>query len=95
MNLSARSLFSFKQSGGFIVKKFPKPWFRPPRNRWFVTLNGRQINLGSDKSVAFERYRALLAKPQQAEVHRESLAGLIDAFLEKDYGTGSLTAFAE
>jgi integrase len=82
MNLSARSLFSFKQSGGFIVKKFPKPWFRPPRNRWFVTLNVCQINLGSEKSVAFERYRALLAKPQQAEVHRESLAGLIDAFLE-------------
>lgn len=64
------------------MKKFPKPWFRPSRNRWFVTLNGRQINLGSDKDTAFERYKALLSKPQTASVCGEKLVSVIDRFLE-------------
>lgn len=64
------------------MKKFPKPWFRPSRNTWFVTLGGRQINLGPDKNAAFERYKALLAKPRQAHATSDSLAGIIDAFLE-------------
>lgn len=42
------------------MKKFPKPWFRPSRNLWYVTLEGVQHNLGSDKARAFERYKELL-----------------------------------
>ncbi|TWT34444.1 hypothetical protein [Blastopirellula retiformator] len=45
------------------MRKFPKPWFRPKRGLWYVTLNGRQVNLGPDKEAAFEQYKQLLAEP--------------------------------
>lgn len=64
------------------MKKFPKPWFRPSRNTWYVTLNGHQINLGQDKTTAFERYKQLLAQPQPVRASTQSLAVLIDAFLD-------------
>ena len=31
---------------------FPKPFFRPVRNLWYVQIDGRQINLGADKDAA-------------------------------------------
>jgi len=64
------------------MKKFPKPWFRPSRNTWYVTLDGTQVNLGQDKQSAFEQYKALLAKPRQVRTTADSLAVVIDAFLE-------------
>lgn len=64
------------------MKKFPKPWFRPSRNTWFVTLDGRQISLGPEKKAAFERYKALLANPRKARTTTGSLAEVVDAFLE-------------
>ena len=42
--------------------KFPKPWFRKGRG-WFVTLNGKQIKLGTDREEAFAEYRQLIAQP--------------------------------
>ncbi len=64
------------------MKKFPKPWFRPSRNTWFVTFDGKQINLGSDKEAAFARYKELLARPQPVQTTSDALAAIIDAFLE-------------
>lgn len=64
------------------MKKFPKPWFRPSRNTWYVTLDGTQINLGQDKQAAFAQYKALLAKPRKLQAAGDSLASVIDAFLE-------------
>ena len=40
---------------------FPKPFYRPKRDLWYVQLNGKQINLGRDKDEAFRRYHQLLA----------------------------------
>lgn len=34
----------------------PKPFFRKGRNRWYVQLRGKQINLGPDKEEAFRQY---------------------------------------
>jgi len=48
------------------VPHFPKPFFRASRKLWYVQLNGRQINLGSDKDEAFKKYHKLLASPEQA-----------------------------
>ena len=64
------------------MKKFPKPWFRPSRNTWFVTLDGQQINLGPDRNAAFERYKTLLANPRKVRTTTDSLARVVDAFLE-------------
>ncbi len=45
---------------------FPKPFFRPRRDRWYVQLNGRQINLGAEKEEAFRRYHALMTERGRA-----------------------------
>ncbi len=64
------------------MKKFPKPWYRPARGLWYVTLDGQQHNLGPDKSAAFEQYKTLLNQPLRKVVRTESVAVLIDAYLE-------------
>jgi integrase len=64
------------------MKKFPKPWFRPSRKTWYVTLDGQQFNLGQDKQQAFERYKQLVSRPRPKAAASYSLAAIIDAFLE-------------
>ncbi len=64
------------------MKKFPKPWFRPSRGQWYVTLNGVQHNLGPDKDAAFAQYRQLLGQPEQVAVSRHTVASIVDAFLD-------------
>ena len=64
------------------MKKFPKPWYRPSRGLWYVTLNGVQHNLGPDKDAAFAQYRQLLGQPGQTAVSRHAVASIIDAFLD-------------
>ncbi|MEZ6111818.1 MAG: tyrosine-type recombinase/integrase, partial [Pirellulaceae bacterium] len=64
------------------MKKFPKPWFRPARGVWYVTLDGKQHNLGADRDKAFETYKRLLARPKTRRVESVSVAVLIDQFLE-------------
>lgn len=39
---------------------FPKPFFRPARSVWYVQIDGKQINLGSDRTDAFKQYYALM-----------------------------------
>ena len=65
------------------MKKFPKPWYRPRRGVWYVTLNGQQHNLGPDEAEAFERYKKLLASPQQKAqaIDSDALVTIIDEFL--------------
>jgi integrase len=64
------------------VKKFPKPWYRPARGVWYVTLDGRQYKLGTDEVEAFDRYKKLLAEPKAREIPSDSLAAVIDSFLD-------------
>lgn len=65
------------------MPKFPKPWFRPSRGVWYVTLGGEQINLGADRTAAFTEYARLMAEPTTSpKVSADSLVGIIDAFLE-------------
>ena len=64
------------------MKKFPKPWYRPSRGVWFVTLDGKQINLGPDREAEFQQYAQLLAAPRIREVPAGSLVAVIDAFLD-------------
>src|SRR5437867_13011776 len=59
------------------MKKFPKPWYRPARGLWYVTLNGVQHNLGPDKDAAFAQYRQLLGQPGQVAVSRHRVASIV------------------
>lgn len=68
-----------------MSKKFPKPWFRPARNVWYVTIDGVQHNLGSDEDAAFERYHRLMAERHSpGEVGRSGtdVGGQVDDFVE-------------
>lgn len=62
--------------------KFPKPWYRPARGVWYVTLDGRQFNLGPDKEAAFEHYHQLMGLEPQQRLVGTSMAEVLDAFLE-------------
>jgi integrase len=61
---------------------FPKPFFKKSRRCWYVEINRKQIKLSPDREEAFRRYHELMTKPQERHVPSESLAALIDTFLE-------------
>jgi hypothetical protein len=65
---------------------FPKPFFPPSRDQWYVQLDGKQVNLGPDRDAAFDRYHSIMtAKKRGAAtgpVPSESLVAIIDAYLE-------------
>jgi len=44
---------------------FPKPFFRPKKNRWYVQLDGKHVNLGPDEKEAFRRYHEIMAARKQ------------------------------
>jgi integrase len=61
---------------------FPKPFFKKSRRLWYVEINRKQVKLGPDRDEAFRRYHELMTKPQQRQVAPESLAKVVDVFLE-------------
>src|SRR5205823_1573436 len=44
---------------------FPKPFFRADRRLWYVQLDGKQHNLGPDRTAAFARYHDLMSRPSE------------------------------
>jgi integrase len=69
------------------VPQFPKPFFRPRKNRWYVQLDGKHVNLGPDKDDAFRRYHELMAakkRPIPAAPPSDDplLIEVLDAFLD-------------
>jgi integrase len=40
----------------------PKPFHRKQRDRWYVEIDGRQVNLGRDRDSAFATYHRLMAQ---------------------------------
>jgi hypothetical protein len=65
----------------FAMPHFPKPFFRPSRKLWYVQLE-KQVNLGPDRDEAFRRYGELIAKPRPAKLASDSVAVLMDLFLD-------------
>lgn len=68
----------------------PKPFYRKSRNRWYVQLEGKQINLGADRDAAFAEYYRVMADAQSSEPVKPleqpdgdlQVAVLCDYFLE-------------
>lgn len=62
---------------------FPKPWFRKSRG-WYVTIDGRQVPLGSERDHAFRKYRELVASPPPAPppLQSDAVAVLRDRVLD-------------
>jgi integrase len=44
---------------------FPKPFFRPKKQRWYVQLDCKHVNLGPDENEAFRRYHEIMAARKQ------------------------------
>lgn len=64
------------------MTKFAKPWFRASRGVWYVNLSGKQVNLGPDRTTAFQEYARLISAPKKAKpVASHSLPAVLDAFL--------------
>jgi integrase len=61
---------------------FPKPFFKKGRGVWYVEIDRKQVNLGSDKDEAFRRYHQLMSQPQPKYVAADSVLGVVDAYLE-------------
>ncbi len=60
----------------------PKPWFWKARQAWFVTIGTRHY-LADEKQAAETRFHQLMATaPEQRIVRTDSLAVIIDLFLE-------------
>ncbi len=68
------------------TRKQPQPWYRPNRGVWYLTLDGRQINLGPDEETAFQQYFEIMAArskkpeavviPEQVSLPRCQLGGI-------------------
>jgi|LSQX01.3.fsa_nt_gb integrase len=61
---------------------FPKPFFKKSRGVWYVEIDRRQHNLGPDRDEAFRQYYQLMGQPRERKVSPQSLAAIIDAYLE-------------
>ena len=65
---------------------YPKPFYRKPRRRWYVEIDGKQINLGPDRGEAFRTYHELMASPEPVNYRAtdpgQPVALLCDRFLE-------------
>ena len=62
--------------------RFPKPWYRPSRGVWYVTIDGIQHNLGPDRDEATRQYHQLMAQPRAKKVLANSVPAVVDAFLD-------------
>jgi hypothetical protein len=74
---------------GITMPHFPKPFYRAPRDRWYVEIDGKQINLGPDKDEAYRTYHQIMAtRGQAAPPHQVSgersppVVAILDLFLE-------------
>ncbi len=64
------------------MARTPKPWFRKNRG-WFVTINGKQFNLGRNRKAAFQEFYRIMQQPQEArKLSSQSLAFIIDEYLD-------------
>src|SRR5437763_1106566 len=64
------------------MARLPKPWWRKDRDAWFVTIEGKRINLGPDRGSAFRRFYELMGQPRRRSVPTKSVVAIIDAFLD-------------
>ncbi|MEZ6063746.1 MAG: site-specific integrase [Planctomycetaceae bacterium] len=62
--------------------KQPKPFFRRFTKSWYVQIGRRQINLGRDKKLAWEKYHELMAKQDCVAEQLATVAQLFDTYLE-------------
>ncbi|QDV74558.1 tyrosine-type recombinase/integrase [Botrimarina mediterranea] len=64
------------------MPKKPKPWLRKGRG-WWVTIEGKQYALGTDKDDAYAEFHRLMTQPKERrQVSGKLFAGTADDFLD-------------
>ncbi len=63
------------------MPQFPKPFYRRARRVWSVQLDGKQVNLGPDRTQAFARYHVLM-RDRHKEMQDESVVVVLESFLD-------------
>ena len=64
------------------MARTPKPWFWKTRKAWFVTIDGTRHYLAREKDTAVTRFHQLMVEPQKRIVRSDSLAAIVDLFLD-------------
>lgn len=59
----------------------PKPFFRSFTQTWYVTIRGKQINLGPDEKSAFDKYHELMAGRGLAQTRYSTVSDLFESYL--------------
>ena len=63
-----------------------KPWFRKSNKRWYVEVDGKQVNLGPNKKEAHRLFHELMAQPEPKRkaprTTKISLPEVVDHFLD-------------
>jgi site-specific recombinase XerD len=62
--------------------KQPKPFYRQFTKTWYVQIGKRQINLGRDKKLAWEKYHELMTQREVVAEQFATVAQLFDVYLE-------------
>jgi integrase len=62
---------------------YPKPFFRPARQLWYVQLNGKQINLGTDEAAAFNTYHGLMQQRDEPPAPPSDVPRLVVVILDE------------
>ena len=62
--------------------KQPKPFFRKFTRTWYVQIGKRQINLGKDKKLAWDKYHELMAAKDSVDQQVATVAQLFEVYLE-------------
>jgi integrase len=67
---------------------YPKPYFRPNRQTWYVQIDGKEYTLGRDETAAWQKYHELMAArgkkqpaPQQTV---RTVVSILEEFMEKE-----------
>ena len=70
------------------MKRFSQPFFRPKKNRWYVQLDGKQINLGPNETEAWAKYHEIMVDrarnppPKIIPIKTTFVACVLDAYLD-------------
>ena len=59
----------------------PKPWYCKGKKAWYVTINGRQTNLGKAKKQSKKLFYELMARDEPI-IRSDSVTVMFDLFLE-------------
>ena len=60
----------------------PKPYFRKQTKSWYFSTDGKQHNLGTDRTGAFEKFHEMMLSKDTLKSSAQTLYELSQAYLD-------------